>query len=136
MSISPRNLWPEEIDVSDVIAPVSILKEQASLLGERTKNLVEGRVMQSGPEIFATNKAQFSYNFDLIAPALNNYRYRLFRIEHDVELYPLFIRDCEAFADKELEVLNEEQLLARLGDIFSSEKTLAVIKSLIAQSRA
>ena len=134
MSISPRNLWPEDIDVSEVIAPVTILKEQASLLGERTKNLVEGRVTPNNDNFLYTT--DFVYDFDLVAPALNNYRYRLFTIEHNVDLYPLFIRNFEAFAVPRLEVPNEEEFLTRLAEIFSSRKAKSVIKSLIAQSRA
>lgn len=136
MSISPRNLWPEDIAVSEVVAPVSILKDQASLLGERTKNLVEGRVTQR--ERF--RKPDFVYDFYIVAPALNNYRYRLFSISHDVEFYPLAIDESGVFdadgRDFEVQASNEEEFLEALATIFSSERTKGIISSLIAQSRA
>jgi hypothetical protein len=138
MSISPRNLWPEDIAVTDVVAPVTILKEQASLLGERTKNLVEGSVVTPGTVrgVDFMLKNRFSYGFDLVAPALNNYRYRLFSISHGVEFYPLTINGSEALTSDEFHVNNEEEFLKALEAIFSSDKTKGIISSLIAQSRA
>jgi hypothetical protein len=138
MSISPRNLWPEDIAVTDAVAPVSLLREQASLLGERTKNLVEGSVVTPGTVrgVDRFSKDQFSYGLDLVAPALNNYRYRLFSISHGVEFYPLTISGSEALNSDEFQVNNEEEFLKALETIFSSEKTKGIIASLIAQSRA
>ena len=136
MSISPRNLWPEDIAVTGAVAPVSILKEQASLLGERTKNLVEGKVSPGhgiGVDLLLQNR--FSYDFDLVAPALNNYRYRLFSISHFVEFYPLTIASAPLNSN-EFQVNYEEEFLKALERIFSSEKTKRIISSLIAQSRA
>lgn len=135
MSISPRNLWPDDIAVTEQVSPVSILKEQGALLGQRTKNLVEGRV-RGGPSEYGTR--EFHYSFELVAPALDNYRYELFSISHGVEFYPLSIDwnppDRTLFKGSGIE--NEEQFLKALEMIFSSEKTRKVISSLIAQSRA
>lgn len=138
MSISPRNLWPEDIAVTNAVAPVTILKEQASLLGERTKNLVEGSVVAPGivRDVDFLLKDRFSYGFNLVAPALNNYRYRLFSISHGVEFYPLTISGSEALNSDELQVNNEEEFFKALETIFSSEKTKRIIGSLIAQSSA
>lgn len=136
MSISPRNLWPEDIAVTDAVAPVSILKEQASLLGERTKNLIEGSVSPSFRDLgLILRKDRFSYDFDVVAPALNGYRYRLFNISHGVEFYPLTI-DSAALNSPPFNVNNEEEFLKAIEAIFSSEKTKGIISSLIAQSRA
>jgi len=134
MSISPRNLWPEDIAVTDAVAPVSLLKEQASLLGDRTKNLVEGRVTPGvGKSVALMLEGGFTYDFDIVAPALNNYRYRLFSVSHGVEFYPLVI-DAPPFSVAELHVENEEEFLKTLEAIFSSDKTKRIISSLIAQS--
>lgn len=136
MSISPRNLWPEDIAVTDAVAPVSILKEQASLLGKRTKNLVEGSVTPSFRDLnLLLRNNKFSYDFDVVAPALNGYRYRLFNVSHGVEFYPLTI-DSAALNTSDFKVDNEEEFLKALEVIFSLEKTKGIIGSLIAQSRA
>jgi hypothetical protein len=136
MSISPRDLWPEDIAVNEVVAPVAILRDQASLLGERTKNLVEGRVTQRESHY---SEPDFVYDFYVVAPALNNYRYRLFSISHSVDFYPLGIQEGVfdlAGRDSELKVNDEEEFLQTLAKIFSSERTKGIISSLIAQSRA
>jgi len=137
MSISPRDLWPEDIAVNEAVAPVAILKDQASLLGERTKNLVEGRVTQRDRSY---SDPDFTYDFYVVAPALNNYRYRLFSISHGVEFYPLRIQESGTFdadgRDFELKVNDEDELLETLAKIFSSQKTKGIISSLIAQSKA
>lgn len=137
MSISPRDLWPDDIAVNEVVAPVAILKHQASLLGERTKNLVEGIVTQRKREYGETG---FIYDFYLVAPALDFYRYRLFSISHTVDFYPLSIQDIggpdlDGHASK-LKVNDEEEFLQALAKVFSSEKTKGIISSLIAQSSA
>lgn len=38
------DLWPEDISVTKMRAPLTILKEQASFLGSRTKNLIIAKV--------------------------------------------------------------------------------------------
>jgi len=135
MSIS-RNLWPEDIAVTDVIAPVTILKEQASLLGQRTKNLVEGRVSPGiGKGLDMFDAGRFTYDFDLVAPALKNYTYRLFSISHGVEFYPLTI-DSATLNSADFKVNNDEEFLKALETIFSSGKTKGIISSLVSQSRA
>ena len=41
------DLWPEDIAVyTKLRSPATILREQASLLGDRTQNLVEADVVQ------------------------------------------------------------------------------------------
>ncbi|MBC8042593.1 MAG: hypothetical protein IAF08_04030 [Rhizobacter sp.] len=142
MSTEKQNLWPKDIvDTSDLVTPVSILKEQASLLGEQTQNLVEAKV-----ETSSITNGQLMHVFYLVAPALDNYKYRLFTIYHGVELYPLDLVDPEekiffdpsdhtVIAQTSRPVKSQEELLERLRHIFSSPQTKKVINALIAQSR-
>ncbi len=44
-----ENLWPENLTVTGTKAPVIILREQASLLGEATQNIVEAEVKNADP---------------------------------------------------------------------------------------
>lgn len=130
MSVRP-SLWPDDIAVTDAIAPVVILKEQASLLGQRTQNLVEARVH---PGQTHYEEYPFVYYFELVAPALDNYRYRLFGISHGVAFYPVRI-EFEGF-DGYRDAISENEFMSELADIFSSERTRRIISSLIAQSKA
>lgn len=127
MATNPRDFWPSDINVlPDLQTPVSILREQASLLGEKTNNLVEAEVRSQGDK-----SSQFVHTFFLVAPALDNYRYPLFTVTHKVDLYPATI----SFASQGLQAENEVKFVEYLKKIFADEKTKKVIQALIAQSR-
>src|SRR5262245_24332447 len=103
------SLWPK-IELATPKSPVSILEEQASLLGSQTRNLViaEVGVFHSSSTGFDTITAReskpvkgwreevtaiqqppkFRYSFDLVGPALDHYRYQLFTVSYGIELYP------------------------------------------------
>src|ERR1044071_5642497 len=80
------DLWPNDIaPTMEQVPPVTILKQQAALLGRNMKNVIEGEV--------ETDTADFQrflrHTFYLVAPALNFYRYPLLTVEHDVtKMYP------------------------------------------------
>ena len=40
-----NDLWPANIADSNLVTPITILKEQAALLGEKTRQLVKGEVV-------------------------------------------------------------------------------------------
>lgn len=135
------SLWPDQLKKVTLKAPVTILREQASILGQKTKNIVEGRVYQ--PESSFSYNDAFEYDFVVLAPALQNYRYRLFTIIHNTNLYPVSFdldKDIEqellhnGKSEAELTAQSEEELTSILRGIFGSEKTLHVIGSMLAQS--
>ncbi|MCX7015722.1 MAG: hypothetical protein NTW86_24745, partial [Candidatus Sumerlaeota bacterium] len=80
-----EDLWPDKIGTELPKPPVQIVKEQAALLGERTRNVVCAEVLPVETE----TPYEFSYGFFIVGPALGNYRYRLFSILHDIDLYPV-----------------------------------------------
>ncbi len=142
------DLWPEGIETNRVKSPVTILREQGSLLGQKTKNLVQAEVMEASGQ-----HNEFVYSFFIVAPALSHYRYKLLTIRHDVGLYPVKI-DVEERIVQEispqfqyeqvnpdgeliktyLEANSEEEFLELLREIFKSEKAIAVVTSLLSQS--
>ena len=62
------DLWPEDIGpIPDLKSPVTILREQASLLGKKTNNLVEAELVQL--EAVISEDREFSYAFLIVAPA-------------------------------------------------------------------
>lgn len=142
------DLWPEGIETNRVKSPVTILREQGSLLGQKTKNLVQGEVMESGEQ-----KQLFSYSFFIVAPALSHYRYKLFTIRHDVSLYPVRVDVEDRIFDEidsqfqyeqldpdgelissYLQANSEEEFLNLLREIFKSQKAKNVVTSLLSQS--
>lgn len=151
MASKVENLWPMDIRAtSKQLSPVAILKRQASLLGERTKNIVEAEVETKG----ADHQKKLQHWFYLVAPALDFYKYPLFRVEHSpTQFYPLsmsFIvndetstkadrtRKFEGITSREqvamLRVKSEAEFTAHLKTIFAADETKKVIQSLIDQS--
>jgi hypothetical protein len=130
------DLWPDNIGDIKITPPIDILQEQASLLGKKTKNLVQAEVT-GGEE----NENYFAYNFNIVAPSLENCRYRLLTIEHDIGLYPLFLYteddildDIPSDFDTKLTIESEEEFMETLRTIFGADKTKRVISSLLSQS--
>jgi UDP-2,3-diacylglucosamine pyrophosphatase LpxH len=100
------------------------MKEQAALLGPKTKYLVEATVATE-----ATEGNRFLHSFNLSVPSLQ-YTLQLFRVVHGVDLYPV----KELYKTKEL--TNEEEFTQWLAERLSSNKTRQIITNLIAQARS
>ena len=151
-----KSLWPDVIGATKVNgqrSAVSILREQAALLGEKTQNLVIAKVdSRAGQEsdLFGnvlegmlskkidTTAHQVSHRFYdifyLVAPALNNYRFELFRVTHSIEQhYPLRIYSGTLDINGQ-EITSEKELLEVLALIFSHLKTINIIETMLIQS--
>ena len=128
MATTIEDLWPADFGIEDQTPPVTILRQQAAMLGKKTKNLVEGDVVTE-----ATHAGAFKHTFYLIAPTLDDYRYCLFYIHHEMLFYPLHIFDCSGQGKT---CSDEEAFYAALRDWFAAENTRKVISNLIAQSKA
>jgi hypothetical protein len=124
---SNRDLWPDNLSIAGLRAPVTILREQAGFLSHKTKHLVEGLVKSK-----TSDNHRFSHDFYLVAPALDRYRFLLLSIEHDTDFYPL---KMSSESNPETTVNSEEELMTKLAQLFSSEKTQRVIHALLAQSQ-
>ena len=79
------NMWPEDIgqDIASK-SPAAILREQASLLGNKTKNIVTAEVKRND-----LDNRMFYYGFYIVAPSYG-YRYKLFGIVYGIEQYPVY----------------------------------------------
>jgi hypothetical protein len=119
-----KSLWPDDIGQSDLVTPVSIMREQAALLGEKTGNLVTAEVVTT------SQSGLLTHSFSLDAPALS-YRYLLFYARHQIALYPVDV----TYQSTVRQCADEAQFRQRLGEILSSDATKQVVKALIAQSR-
>jgi hypothetical protein len=110
-----------EIQTEDIRTPVAILREQAALLGPKTQNLVEAKV-QTQP----LQGGDFLHYFNLVVPALDNYTYRLFAVQHPMGLYPI--------VGMGRSLANEEEFKTWLRETLSSPETKRIIANLIAQA--
>ena len=123
-----QDMWPAEFGVGDTTPPVMILREQATYLTKKTKGKVEGQVrtMPDGQE--------FRHCLYLVAPALDNYEYRLLCVWHPIELYPL--RLMESGTD-ELRICSSEfEFLDQLATVLKGDKAQKVVQSLLSQTES
>jgi len=140
-SVDENDLWPDEILQTPTIRPpVAILKEQATFLASRTNNTLKGEVHQNSDTL--TTNYEFEYAFYITAPGIN-YKYRLFTLMHNIEMYPLRIdANSEIFDEiftgergnkkNSVQVGNEAVLKTTLRKIFKSAKVQKVVTSLLA----
>jgi hypothetical protein len=121
------DLWPKTKFETDLVTPVSILRRQAALLGEKTQQLVTADVATE-----ASGGTYVTHNFRLVVPSLDNYKFLLFKVMHKVDnLYPL-----EAyFEGNTVHILMQEDFVNWLKRTLSSESTLKRIDSLMAQAK-
>jgi hypothetical protein len=113
------DFWPDLGSVKPR-TPVLILKQQAALL-----------------ETEGTYKGYFVHKFILEAPALN-YRYEMFKISHDLRLYPVTLESSpESHVLRAPTIFNSEiELVDWLKDILNSSSTRNILGTLLAQVEA
>lgn len=133
--------------------PVAILKEQASLLGKSTQNLVTAEIENlqvvdttiklnplglaesllnpiklAGDNSFPSS-AIFQYAFYLVAPALNHYRYQLFLIGYGIDLYPVAFR-LDSDLQQELGLNENSHVMAATEEIY-----LGILKTIFSSEK-
>ena len=121
-----------EISVVGDRTPLSILREQAALLGTKTQNLVEAQVETRG-----VSRA-LQHSFNLVVPVLDHYTYELFSIWHNViDLYPIALNDEALFSGQDQFLLKDENALKEwLARKLSSPETKKILGHLLAQARS
>jgi hypothetical protein len=91
MSEPTRNLWP--VTEINVLSPIAILRQQATYLREATQGILEAEVavLKGDPWTITS--------FWIVAPALDRYRFELFKIAHNAtDFYPVQIFYAGLFA--------------------------------------
>jgi hypothetical protein len=138
VKLRTKDLWPDFAPAEGEVPPLTILKEQASVLGLKLKNLIEADV-----ETGTTDYQRFlRHSLFLIAPVLNFYRYKLLEVEHSAtNMYPVTIKQsmddpASPTLISETTAEDEGEFKDALRSIFASEKTRRVIENLLAQSLA
>jgi hypothetical protein len=126
MATQSVDLWGE-FEPAEGSTPLTILRGQAALLGDKTRHVVEARV-----DTRATPIREFVHSFRLVVPTLDHYEYELFRISHGIDLYPVLVR----WKDERLELESEESFMAWLHSCLSSETTKRIISTLMGQAAA
>ena len=130
-----KDLWSEDIGVAEVSqrTPVAILRQQAAYLGDKTQNIVKAEVStspRSSPLLDLSSLYDFTHTFTLVAPILENYKYDLFIVMHNLGLYPLVLQ----YAHQNYDAGTEAEFIRQLQKVLSSPRTKEIIQQLIAMS--
>lgn len=141
------NLWSPQLK-SKVLSPFAILRIQASQVSPMTQGILRAEVAPISSE------KQMTINLEIVAPALNNYRYLLLSVKHDINIYypsivsskGLTIRETvKTGAFRSEEKINiesvatkvaysEDQFIAILKEALQAPENIALLQSLIARS--
>lgn len=132
-----QDLWLDEIKSTEIISPVTIIKEQGKILGRKTNNIVVGEVKH-----IDSNQFPFAYGFALVCSTIN-YEYYLFDFLFPIEMYPVIIIPDNSIANElslpsrnpEITIESEQGLIESLKKIFSAQKTVKIITTLLSQSQ-
>jgi hypothetical protein len=120
-----QDYWPPDIGETNIITPVSLMREQAALLGQKTNQQITANVQGVGSQ-----PTQFNWSFQLVSPSLGSYRYELFRVSHPLTLYPSTFQ-WEGHPDRNAG--NEQEFRDILKDIIASDQTKTIVHALLAQ---
>jgi hypothetical protein len=128
MAEQTLDFWPDVATAPRRVTALSLMKQQAVLLGKHTKNLLEGEVSSS------VHDGRLVHRFRISVPTLD-YSYELFRISHDiVAFYPVRVESSMVGPLAGHPLLDsEEAFMGWLKNVLSSDETKRVLDSLLAQ---
>jgi hypothetical protein len=123
-----EDFWPSELPDPSDPAPVMLLKEQASLLGHKTKGELEGVVRTS------TENGTIYYSLCLKADALGDYPYKLLFIAYpaigsELGIYPITAQRASSVSPKL--IYNDEEFRDWLRAELSSEYVRSALGNLM-----
>lgn len=153
--MNTKNLWGDLPAVEESRLPITILKEQAALLGQATNKILLAQVKTRNVEQIVVKPSKsaivnlptlsvpgtesvLAHTLSIIAPALDNYAYGILEVHQSlVPIYPLTVVSLIAgFRAKPVICESESQYLAALEGILSSHQVRNIISALLLQSRA
>ena len=132
MNTNNKDLWPKFNLESSSKTPKSILNQQAELFSSKTNNILNAYLIP-----FTSNDPKvIGFNFDIVAPALGNYKYRLLRMDYFIDkFFPVDLYHYEGTnIINSYKPSNVEELEEALSKIFNHSKTKQIVESLFAQS--
>jgi hypothetical protein len=128
MAATP-DFWPDIADARSKATPLSLMKQQAALLGNHTNNLLVGRVTT-----ITSYDGRLIHHFQIGAPTLS-YNYELFIVSHGlVDLYPVQVESAPNLTPGPLVILESERdFLNWLKEVLNSERTKRILSNLLSQ---
>lgn len=127
-----KNLWPDDLGNIKITMPKEILIQQGNYISEMTKNLILAEVKTDQSVLQGTDEKVMVHRFTLKAPTMGNYSFNLLRVMHNFSIYPVTV--WNGLTEVKTIANNEEEFMAVIASIFSSNETRNAISSMIAQS--
>jgi hypothetical protein len=123
-----ENLWGDIPKKPSILTPLSVLKRQASLLGDLTGGSLSGEVttMASADGLM--------HVLVIVASSLNNYRVEVLSVRHGLLLYPT--RITNRISGDRAEAPDQTALVSIIREILSSGPVRGVVEALLAQVQA
>lgn len=126
-----ENLWGDLPLDTEMRTPLVVLREQATVLGEITRQLLIGSVTSTTDPF-----NQFVHTLRIVAPALDGYEVSILRVSHPVDLYPLRVDNFMVQPERRFTCDDENEFRRALESILKSDGVHRLIAALIAQSKA
>lgn len=128
--MSVGSLWGSLEGSETVRTPAMILQEQAGLLGQLTKEVLEGITLREVSQ--DSNTVEMSMY--IVAPALQRYRVKILELTYNfTSPYPV-IATSDVISLRRT-ARSESDLLKILSDLLTSETVRNIVFSLIAESQ-
>jgi hypothetical protein len=124
-----RNLWPDDVVETEVLTPLAIMKYQAGILKEKTNGLLCAEVRTDD------ESERVTHTFEIVASALENYRYKLFVVFHAMDMvYPAsVIAECLHIPGEGWpQASTQDELLNLIFEVLNSNDAKSVRNSLLA----
>ena len=126
-----KNLWGDlRLDELIQTTPTQILKGQAALLSDMTKGVLQADVTVS------LYNGIFTLELNIVASAIENYRYEVVSVSHGLEMYPVTVRPQNELSAHDIVCKNAAEYEKALEKFLSSDRVRRVLSLLLAQSRA
>jgi hypothetical protein len=108
MSQTIESLWPSQIR-QRVLSPIAILRAQGEALARQTGGILLGEINKE-----VVDETVVSLAFNIIVPALSNYRHRVLDVLHAIDLpYPAIV-DAEITRPGSLRLIEELRRSGRM----------------------
>ncbi len=125
------DLWGTIAIDTELKMPLAVLKSQATLLAQKTNGVLEAQV----GSFKVTGKDTVAYSFNIVAPHLSNYTYKVLTISHPgILLYP--VRVVDLTSKMEHICKTEDEFIMVIRAILSSDVVHKAVLALITQSKA
>lgn len=142
-----KNLWPVKFEPSTLRAPKTILEEQAGFLAQITGGLVIAELSSASSldRIRMSPSRDFAFRLDIVGPFLDNFRFNVLLLSHDVALYPVAVMleeevgkelgAAKSYGEYEIRAASPDELEATLETVLKSKRIDSVIGSIMSLSK-